>query len=58
MVPLPADAVRRIADAVAPYPFQTLHDAFSGGERTDAKAVWMRSAERYVRAIERPDGLG
>lgn len=53
LLPLPASAVRRIADAVKPYRFDRLYsgwwDKVVDGE---ADAAVARSAERYVRIIE------
>jgi glyoxylase-like metal-dependent hydrolase (beta-lactamase superfamily II) len=57
LIPLPAATVRRIADAVAPYPFDRLYNA--NWDRTlasDANAAVQRSARRYIRAIT--EGFG
>jgi hypothetical protein len=52
LIPLPAPAVRRIADSVAPYEFDRLYGAFAGRQvRADARGAVLRSAERYIRAI-------
>jgi hypothetical protein len=52
MIPLPADAIRRIAAALGPLPFERLYGAFPGlTVEKDAIAAVRRSAERYLRAI-------
>ena len=52
LIPLPASAVRRIADALEPYAFETIQGAWWGTTvRSDAKEVVRRSANRYVRAV-------
>jgi glyoxylase-like metal-dependent hydrolase (beta-lactamase superfamily II) len=52
-IPLSAAAVRRIADAVAPYRFDTIHGAWWGRSIvSDAAAALARSVERYVAALE------
>ncbi len=51
-IPLPAKAVTRIGQAVAPYVFDTIHGAFPG--RTiahDGNKTVERSVDRYLRAI-------
>lgn len=55
LIPLPASAVQRIAAALEPFEFDTIHGAWFGRvvER-DASAVVRRSADRYVRAITEP----
>ena len=55
LIPLPASAVRRIAAALEPFPFDTIHGAWWDRfiER-DGSAVVRRSAERYVRALTDP----
>lgn len=57
LIPLPAATVRRIAAAVAPYPFDRLYSA--NWERVvpgDANAAVARSAQRYIAAIT--EGFG
>jgi glyoxylase-like metal-dependent hydrolase (beta-lactamase superfamily II) len=52
LIPLPADAVRRIVAAVESYSFDRIYGAW--WERVvqkDGKAAVRRSAERYIRAI-------
>ncbi len=52
LVPLSAQAVRRIVDVVQPYAFERIYGAFTG--RTvmqEAKAALARSADRYVNAL-------
>jgi glyoxylase-like metal-dependent hydrolase (beta-lactamase superfamily II) len=52
LIPLPAPAVRRIADSVAPFAFDRLYGAFVGRQvKSDARGAVLRSAERYIRAI-------
>ncbi len=52
LVPLGAEAIRGIVDAVAPYPFERLYGAWSGSTvASDAKAAVRRSAERYLEKI-------
>jgi hypothetical protein len=52
LIPLSADAIRRITAALEPLEFERLHAAFAGlTVEADAKAAVRRSAERYVRAI-------
>jgi glyoxylase-like metal-dependent hydrolase (beta-lactamase superfamily II) len=57
LIPLPAAAVERIAAALEPFQFDTIHgawwDRFIDG---DGSNVVRRSAERYVRAVT-PPGL-
>lgn len=53
LIPLPAQTVRRMADAVKPYKFDRIYGAW--WERvvsTDAKAAVERSAERYIKALQ------
>jgi glyoxylase-like metal-dependent hydrolase (beta-lactamase superfamily II) len=52
LIPLPADAVERIAQALEPFSFDTIHGAW--WERLvphDGEGVVQRSARRYVRAL-------
>jgi glyoxylase-like metal-dependent hydrolase (beta-lactamase superfamily II) len=53
LIPLPVGDVRRIAEALAPFPFDTIHGGWWGAvvER-DGSEVVRRSAERYARAVE------
>jgi glyoxylase-like metal-dependent hydrolase (beta-lactamase superfamily II) len=52
LIPLPAAAVRRIADAVAPYAFDRLYGAWWGRVvQEGAKAAVERSAARYIAAL-------
>lgn len=54
MVPLADAAVRRIARAVAPYPFERIYGAFADRHvLADAKAALARSVERYADALTR-----
>jgi hypothetical protein len=51
-IPLPAEAVRRVAAAVEPYAFERVYGfLFDLAIREDAKAAVRRSADRYLRAI-------
>ena len=53
LIPLPAWQVRRIAEAVSPYPFDRIYGAW--WDRVvpqDGKAAVARSAERYIAALE------
>ena len=51
-IPLDGVAVRRIADAVAPYRFEQIYGAFWRRNVTaDGSGVVRRSVERYQRAI-------
>lgn len=53
LIPLPAREIRRIRDAIAPYPFERLYSAwFERVVSKDASAAVQRSAERYIKAIE------
>src|SRR5262249_58984124 len=50
LIPLPPSKVRRIADALAPFPFDSIYGAW--WDRViegDASTVVRRSADRYVR---------
>jgi glyoxylase-like metal-dependent hydrolase (beta-lactamase superfamily II) len=52
LLPLPASAVRRIAAAVEPYPFERLYAGWwEKVVATDASAVVARSAQRYIRLV-------
>ncbi len=52
LIPLDAAKVRRVAAAVEPFAFDTIHGGFSGRTiRTGGKAVVARSVARYLRAI-------
>lgn len=57
LIPLPATAVQRIREKVEPLAFERLYGAwFERIVAHDAHAVVQRSAERYIRALERiPD---
>jgi hypothetical protein len=53
LIPLPAAAVRGIAQALDPFDFETLYGAWWGRiVRGDAKGIVRRSAERYNRALD------
>jgi glyoxylase-like metal-dependent hydrolase (beta-lactamase superfamily II) len=52
LIPLPAASVARIAQALEPYPFETIYGAWWGRiVDGDGKAIVRRSAERYARAV-------
>lgn len=51
LLPLSAPAVARIAKALEPYEFETLHGPFFGRSIGDAKNVLRRSVVRYLAAI-------
>jgi glyoxylase-like metal-dependent hydrolase (beta-lactamase superfamily II) len=54
LIPLGADAIRRIVAAVEPYAFDRLYGGWSGSiVATDAKEAVRRSAARYLARIER-----
>jgi hypothetical protein len=47
--------VQRIADALAPFPFDTIHGAWwDRVVEGDGSMVVRRSADRYVRAVTEP----
>jgi hypothetical protein len=53
LIPLPARTVRRIVAAVEPYPFDRIYGAWwDRVVRDDAQAAVVRSAERYINALE------
>jgi glyoxylase-like metal-dependent hydrolase (beta-lactamase superfamily II) len=53
LIPLPESEVRRIADALAPYPFERIYGAWwDRVVRGDGSAIVARSAERYLRALQ------
>ena len=53
LIPLPASAVNRIVAAVEPYQFDRIYGAWWGKSVfTDAKMAVVRSADRYIRAIQ------
>jgi glyoxylase-like metal-dependent hydrolase (beta-lactamase superfamily II) len=57
LIPMPAAAVERIAAALEPFPFDTIHGAWwDRFIASDGSTVVRRSAERYVRAVT-PPGL-
>lgn len=53
LIPLPAQTVRRIVEAVEPFEFERIYGAWwDRAVFEDAKAAVRRSAERYIEAIE------
>src|SRR5579859_6982215 len=54
LIPLPAAEVQRIRDMIEPYQFERLYGAwFERVVMQDAHNAVMRSAKRYIRALER-----
>jgi glyoxylase-like metal-dependent hydrolase (beta-lactamase superfamily II) len=54
LIPLPADAVRRIANSVRPFAFERIYGAWDGRTVSSAgKDAVERSAQRYVRFLDR-----
>jgi glyoxylase-like metal-dependent hydrolase (beta-lactamase superfamily II) len=51
-IPLPARKVQHIVDTVKPFTFSQIYDAFGRIVKSDAHVAVMRSAERYIKAIE------
>jgi glyoxylase-like metal-dependent hydrolase (beta-lactamase superfamily II) len=52
LIPLPEQAVRRIADSVRPFAFERIYGGWDGREVTAAgKDAVERSAERYIRFL-------
>ncbi len=52
MMPLSGSTVRRIADALKPWPFERVYGAFPGRQVTaDGAGVVQRSAERYLELL-------
>jgi hypothetical protein len=55
LIPLPPSKVQRIAEALAPFPFDTIHGAWwDRFVAADGSTVVRRSADRYVRAVTEP----
>lgn len=52
LIPLPADKVQHIVDALEPFEFEQVYDAFAKIITTDGKAAVKRSAERYIKTIQ------
>jgi hypothetical protein len=53
LIPLPADAVRRIAASVRPFAFERIYGAWDGRTvSAAAKDAVERSAERYIRFLQ------
>ena len=54
LIPLPADAVKRIASSVRPFAFERIYGAWDGRQVASAgKDAVERSAERYLRFLTR-----
>jgi hypothetical protein len=55
LIPLPPSKVQRIVEALAPFPFETIHGAWwDRFVAADGSGVVRRSADRYVRALSEP----
>jgi hypothetical protein len=55
LIPLPAYEVARIRDTIAPYQFERLYGAwFERVVNSDARNAVIRSADRYILALEHP----
>ncbi|MFL5927132.1 MAG: MBL fold metallo-hydrolase [Gaiellaceae bacterium] len=55
LIPLPPSKVRRIADVLAPFAFDTIYGAWwDRFVAADGSTVVRRSADRYVRAVTEP----
>jgi glyoxylase-like metal-dependent hydrolase (beta-lactamase superfamily II) len=55
LIPLPPSKVHHIADALAPFPFDTIYGAwFDRVVERDGSAVVRRSVDRYIRAVTEP----
>ena len=53
LIPLPSTEIKRIRDAIAPYHFERLYGAwFERVVTHDAHTVVLRSADRYIRALQ------
>jgi hypothetical protein len=53
MLPLPAAAIRRIAERLAPWRYARIYGAFAGQDvRADAEGIVARSAARYIGLLE------
>jgi hypothetical protein len=48
MIPLSERLVRQIVERLEPYPYDRIHDAFSGTIDRDAKRIVADSADRYI----------
>ncbi len=51
-IPLPARKVQRIVDIIKPFSFAKIYDAFGRVVKENGREAVIRSAERYVKAIE------
>ena len=55
LIPLPPSKVKHIADALVPFPFDTIYGAwFDRVIERDGSAVVRRSVDRYIRAVTEP----
>ena len=53
LIPLPSTEIKRIRDTIAHYPFERLYGAwFERVVTHDAHTVVLRSADRYIRALQ------
>ncbi len=51
-IPLPVRKVQHIVDSVQPFIFEQIYDAFGRIVKSDAHGAVIRSAERYIKAIQ------
>jgi glyoxylase-like metal-dependent hydrolase (beta-lactamase superfamily II) len=55
LIPLPPSKVEKIAEALAPFPFDTIHGAWwDRVVAAEGSTIVRRSADRYVRAVTEP----
>jgi hypothetical protein len=52
LIPLPAHKIQHIVDMVKPFTFDQIYDAFGHITKTDGHEAVMKSAERYVKAMQ------
>ncbi len=52
LIPLPARKVQHIVDTIKPFSFAKIYDAFGRVVTENGKEAVIRSAERYIKAIE------
>jgi glyoxylase-like metal-dependent hydrolase (beta-lactamase superfamily II) len=55
LIPLDASTVRRVADAVEPWPFESIYGAWPEALiKADGKQILARSVTRYIEAVTQP----
>jgi glyoxylase-like metal-dependent hydrolase (beta-lactamase superfamily II) len=55
LIPLDANTVRRVADAVEPWPFESIYGAWPEALiKTGGKQILARSVNRYIEAVTQP----